>query len=293
MADNANVADAVAVTVIEENKPKQAQDVKKHIIPEKIFQMEQVSGMLSVVSFVLSLPILASVTWLLYMKSYDCEWLFKLPSLQIGISIGLIFVFLICNAALFLRTRLSPMVGILVVMVPLLAMLIVGIALLGANNMEGRRIPATPSWFQMKIRDNSLWSNIKQCIYDTGVCEDLATTSVDLKSYDFSMKKLSSIESGCCKPPTVCQMQYVNATFWKKDDRLVTQSFSYNNEDCDSWRNDSDILCYDCKSCREGYISTLKSKWLKLGEFLVCMAVLLSTSHLLLFLVTMWELYVS
>ncbi|XP_039045183.1 uncharacterized protein LOC120184891 [Hibiscus syriacus] len=32
---------------------------------------------------------------------------------RIGISIGLIFVFLICNGALFLRTRL-PMVGIIV-----------------------------------------------------------------------------------------------------------------------------------------------------------------------------------
>ncbi|XWS16935.1 hypothetical protein CRYUN_Cryun33cG0024600 [Craigia yunnanensis] len=212
MADNnnANPAEAVVVAVIEENvkKPKKAQDTKKHIL-----------GILSVVSFVFSLPILGSVTWLLYMKSYDCEWLFKLPRLQIGISIGLICVFLICNSTLFLRTRL-PMVGIIVVMVPLTVMLTVGLALLGANNMESKRIPATPLWFKMKIHDNSLWSNIKDCIYDTGVCLDLATTSLQLKSYDFSMKKLSSVESGCCTPPGECHMQYVNATFWEKGDEL-------------------------------------------------------------------------
>ena len=195
--NNANPAEAVAVTVIEENvkKPKKAQDTKKNIlpVPGKFVRVKHISGILSVVSFVFSLPILASVTWLLYMKSYDCEWLFKLPRLQIGISIGLICVFLICNGTLFLRTRL-PMVGIIVVLVPLIVMFTVGLALIGANNMENRRIPATPLWFKMKMHDNSLWSNIKDCIYDTGVCQDLATTSMQLKSYDFSMKKLSSIE---------------------------------------------------------------------------------------------------
>ncbi|XVF88075.1 hypothetical protein PTKIN_Ptkin19aG0020100 [Pterospermum kingtungense] len=220
--NNANPAVAVAVPVTEEkvdDKPKQAQDTKKTILPGKIFRLNNISGILSLVSFLISLPILASVTWLLYMKSYDCEWLFKLPRLQTGISIGLIFVFLICNAALFLRSRL-PMVGIIVVMMPLSAMFTVGLALLGTNSMESRMIPATPLWFKTKIHDNSLWSNIKDCIYDTGVCQDLAMASIQLKSYDFSMKKLSFVESGCCSPPIDCHMQYVNATFWEKGDEL-------------------------------------------------------------------------
>lgn len=187
MADNNNNANPA-------DEEKQAQDSQKSILPVgEFFRMKNISGILSVVSFVISLPILASVTWLLYMKSYDCEWLLKLPRLQIGISIGLIFVFLICNAALFLRTRF-PMVGIIVVMVPLTVMFTIGLALLGANDMESRSIPATPLWFKSKIHENSLWSNIKDCIYDTGVCQDLAMTSIRLKSYDFNMKKLSSIE---------------------------------------------------------------------------------------------------
>ncbi|XWS73159.1 hypothetical protein CRYUN_Cryun02cG0101700 [Craigia yunnanensis] len=292
MADNnANPAQTVAVAVIEENKLRQAEETKKNVITGKFFQVKHISGLLSVVSFLFSLPILASVTWLLYMKSYDCEWLFKLPRLQIGISIGLISVFLICNGALFFRTRL-PMVGIIVVMVPLIVMFTIGLALIGANNMENRRIPATPLWFKKKIHDDSLWNNIRECIYDTGVCQDLATTTMEFKSYDFSMKKFSLIESGCCRPPAECHMQYVNATFWEKNDNLVNESDSY-NADCDSWKNDRDVLCYNCQTCRQGYIRTLQSKWLKLGVFLVCMAVLLISSHLSLFLVTMWELHVS
>ncbi|XVE63451.1 hypothetical protein DITRI_Ditri07aG0021800 [Diplodiscus trichospermus] len=232
MADNNDKAtppEAVAVTVVEENdvvnKPKQAQETKKTILSGKFFRVKNISGILSVVSFVLSLPILASVTWLLYMKSYDCEWLFKLPRLQIGISIGLIFVFLICNGALFLRNRL-PMLGIVVVMVPLTVMFTVGLALLGTNSMESRRIPATPLWFKMKIHDNVLWNDIKACIYDTGVCQDLAMTTTQLKSYDFSTKKLSLMESGCCKPPGDCHMQYVNATFWENaGDKLLRRLY--------------------------------------------------------------------
>ncbi|XVF34320.1 hypothetical protein REPUB_Repub18cG0049600 [Reevesia pubescens] len=294
MADNANAnpAEAVAVAVnIEGNKPKQAEETKKNFNPRKNFQLKHISSILAMLSFVFSLPILASITWLLYMKSYDCESLFKLPRLQIGISIGLICIFLICNGALFLRTRL-PMVGIIIVLVPLTVMFTVGLALLGDNNMENRKIPATPLWFKMKLHDDSLWSNIKDCIYDTGVCQDLATTSMQLKSYDFSMKKLSLIESGCCGPPEECHMQYVNATFWEKNDALLNESDPY-TVDCDSWKNDRDVLCYNCQTCRQGYFRTLQSKWLKLGVFLVCMAVLLISSHLSLFLVTMWELHVS
>ncbi|KAE8691336.1 Cytochrome c oxidase subunit 6b [Hibiscus syriacus] len=188
---------------------------KKNIF--KLLRVKHVTGILSLAAFVFSIPILASVTWLLYMKSYYCESLIKLPHLQIAISIGMIFVFLICNGALFLRIRL-PMVGIIVVMVPLTLMFTVGLALLGANSFESRKIPATPLWFKMKADDDGLWNNIKGCIYNVHVCQDLAASSMHVKSHGFDKKKLSSVESGCCIPPEDCQMQYVNTTFWQKQD---------------------------------------------------------------------------
>ncbi|KAL4302998.1 hypothetical protein GQ457_10G005090 [Hibiscus cannabinus] len=303
MADDkaeGNPPEEVQVPVIEESSadavtrnepPPPEERPKKTITPGKFFQVKRISGLLSVVSFVFSLPVLSSVIWLLYMKSYDCESLFKLPKLQIGISIGLICVFFICNAALFLRARLQ-MVGIVLVMVPLTVMFTVGLAFLGANSMENRRIPATPLWFEMKIHDDNLWSNIKGCIYKAGICRDLAMTSEKLKSYDFSMKKLSSIESGCCRPPAECPLQYVNATYWEKKARTETDS-DLHNPDCDVWKNGHNGLCYDCLACRQGYMKALQSKWLKLGVFLVCMALLLMSSHLALFLVTMWELHMA
>ncbi|TYJ24479.1 hypothetical protein E1A91_A08G263100v1 [Gossypium mustelinum] len=266
---------------------KQDKGSKKNMF--KDLKVKHVTGILSLVSFVFSLPILASVTWLLYMKSYDCEWLFKLPRLQIGISVGLILVFLVCNGALlFLRAR-WPMVAIIVVTVPLTLMFTVGLALLGSNSLESRRVPATPLWFKMKVDDDGLWNNLKGCIYDVHVCQDLAASSMPLKPSDFNKKKLSYVESGCCTPPEECHMRYVNATFWEKDDTPETDPSV--NADCSAWKNDRDVLCYDCQSCKQGYVKALKSKWSKLGVFLVSMAVFLIACHMALFLATMWEIH--
>lgn len=97
------------------------------------------------------------------------------------------------------------------------------------------------------------------------------------------------LKSGCCTPPEECHMRYVNATFWEKDDTHETGPSV--NADCNAWKNDRDVLCYDCQSCKQGYVKALKSKWSKLGVFLVSMAVFLMACHLALFLATMWEVH--
>ncbi|KAK0571102.1 hypothetical protein LWI29_011169 [Acer saccharum] len=154
---------------------------------------KNLAGLLTIVCFILSFPVIASVIWLFYMRDFDCEGLLRLPHLQTGIGIALIFVFIISNAALFLRSRF-PMPGVIVVMVPLILMLTAGLALVGAYDMESRKIPASPRWFRLKIDNNNNWNNIKSCIYDTGACDDLQSRFFTLKSYDFSTSKLTSIE---------------------------------------------------------------------------------------------------
>ncbi|MBA0681094.1 hypothetical protein Goari_012752 [Gossypium aridum] len=141
----------------------------------------------------------------------------------------------------------------------------------------------------MKVDDDGLWNNLKGCIYDVHVCQDLAASSMPLKPSDFNKKKLSYVESGCCTPPEECHMRYVNATFWVKDDTSETDPSV--NADCNAWKNDRDVLCYDCQSCKQGYVKALKSKWSKLGVFLVSMAVFLIACHMALFLATMWEIH--
>jgi hypothetical protein len=60
----------------------------------------------------------------------------------------------------------------------------------------------------------------------------------------------------CCKPPSICEMQYVNATFWEKEDGVVKdKSYPYDS-DCDSWSNDDARFLIGCMKnrdeCRNG-----------------------------------------
>lgn len=112
-----------------------------------------------------------------------------------------------------------------------------------------------------------------------------------------------NLKSGCCTPPAVCGMKFVNATSWiKGDNGAVNNTVPLDSDcddenkvldsDCDTWTNDRNVLCYDCQACKDGFVRTLESKWRKLGLFLVLMSLFLFVSHLFLFLATMWELVV-
>lgn len=159
----------------------------------KMKQMKIVNGSLSVFTFLLSIPMLAAVVWLLYMRGYDCEELLRLPQLQIGIGVALIFAFLASNAVVLLRSRI-PVAGFLMAMVVLIVMFTAGLALLGAYKMESRRVLASPAWLKSEVYNDREWNSIKSCIYDTGVCKNLVEKTLTVKSYDLSVKQLSPIE---------------------------------------------------------------------------------------------------
>ncbi|KAA8522810.1 hypothetical protein F0562_009233 [Nyssa sinensis] len=287
MAENNNPADTVAVTVAEEKNTATKEDEENTVTKDEANGMKRVAFPLMLFSFILSLPILVSVFWLLSIRQLDCEDLLKLPKLQDRIVIVLIIVFLVSNVVVFLRARM-PMPGLILVMVPLIMMVTVGLALMGVYKMESSTIPGSPVWLKMKVHDNNYWNDIKSCIYRTRTCQDLVSKSYFLQAYDFTTTKLSPIESGCCKPPPICDMEYVNATFWRKGDVAIDSSNPYDS-DCDLWENEENTLCYDCQACKEGFLRTLHSKWLKIGIFLTVMALLLILSHLLLFVLNMWE----
>jgi hypothetical protein len=205
MAQNTDLVEAVTVTVTEkENQPKgggsmtitemENQPKGGFSTREKAtIQVKLLIRVLTILTFILSLPVLGSVIWLLYMRGYDCEILLRLPKLQMGIGIGLLFIFLVSNSVAFLQSRF-PMPGLVVVMAPLIVMLTIGLALTGAYKMESRTIPGSPMWLKLKVRNQNNWHNIRSCIYDTGACTDLVSRSFMLKSYDFSIKRLSPIE---------------------------------------------------------------------------------------------------
>ncbi|KAL3566806.1 hypothetical protein D5086_032221 [Populus alba] len=197
MAENSNPAEALAVRTTKETT-KTNKGIVENTKSDKGAQVRKYAGLLSIFTFVLSVLIIAVAIWLLYMRDYDCEKLLRLPRLQMGIGIGLIFVSLISNIVVFLRSRFA-VPGFFIVMVPLIVMFTMGLALVGANKMESKRLVATPMWFREKIRNHDDWENIKSCIFSSGTCDDLVSRSLNLKAFDFSIKKLSSIETWFCE----------------------------------------------------------------------------------------------
>ncbi|KAL9261944.1 Tetraspanin-15-like protein [Drosera capensis] len=244
-----------------------------------------ISGALSLLTFVVSLPILAAVIWLIYMGDYNCEQLVKLPKLRVSIIVCLALVFVLSNLVVFFRMKFA-MPGFIVVMVPLITMFLVGLAIIGGYRLQSRAIMGSPSWLKMKVNTDENWVQIKSCIYDTRACDDVIVRSMRLKPYEFTMDNFSPIESGCCEPPSICGMDYVNATYWKKRDDPP-----YEDKDCDAWENDRTVLCFNCQACRDGFFDTIYGKWWRLGVFLVTMSIVLMASHLLMFLSTMLERY--
>ncbi|GAB2291513.1 hypothetical protein Dimus_025767 [Dionaea muscipula] len=253
------------------------------VLPKK----STIIGALSVFAFIVSLPILGAVIWLIYMGDYDCEQLVKLPKLRVGITVCLALVFIISNLAAFFRLKF-PVPGFIVVMVLLITMFLVGLAIVGGYKLQSHAIVGSPMWLRMKVNQNDNWILIKSCIFHNRVCDDLITRSFRLKPYEFITSNLSPMESGCCEPPSICGMEYVNATFWEKGSE---NEAPYDNKDCEAWENDRTGLCFNCQTCRDGFVDVIYGKWWKLGVFLIAMSIMLIASHLLLFLSTLLDRY--
>ncbi|KGN65267.1 tetraspanin-15 [Cucumis sativus] len=312
MAENENNGNAVAeearaiVAVVEEKAPCKDKELgdcgggggggggggdddipKASKNKNPLLEINNLEKAIATMTLILSIPVLGFIVWIFYVRESECESILKLPSFQIGIGVGLIFLFLISNAVVFLRSR-YPVLGLLIVMVPLLLTFIIGLALVGAYKMESRSVAASPKWLRLKVFDQAHSQDIKTCIYDSGACDDLVSRTLMLKSYDFSLKKLSFIESGCCMPATICEMEYVNATFWRKTGGPIDPSNPYDS-DCNLWDNERGNLCYNCISCKTGFLRTLQAKWRKLGIFLIVASLLLFISHLILFLSSVFK----
>lgn len=68
------------------------------------------------------------------------------------------------------------------------------------------------------------------------------------------------VQSGCCKPPSVCNYEM----------GMMAQDV-----DCYKWNNDPSILCYECDSCKAGVLEDMRRDWRKLSVLNVIMTLLL------------------
>ncbi|XP_039019998.1 tetraspanin-2-like [Hibiscus syriacus] len=77
------------------------------------------------------------------------------------------------------------------------------------------------------------------------------------------------MNSGCCKPPTICGYKFVNLTEWTNPSNLT------GDPDCYLWSNDQTQLCYNCNACKTGLQGNLRKEWRKASIILIVAVVLL------------------
>ncbi|KAL2922735.1 Tetraspanin-9, partial [Bienertia sinuspersici] len=56
---------------------------------------------------------------------------------------------------------------------------------------------------------------------------------------------------------------------------LELESGDHCSEDCHRWDNDPNTLCFDCESCKAGFLQDITKVWLGPGIGLVCIGVIL------------------
>ncbi|XP_075098290.1 tetraspanin-8-like [Nicotiana tabacum] len=220
-------------------------------------------GILNIITFLISIPIIAGGIWLSRQANTECERFLEKPVIALGI-----FVMLVSLAGLIGSCcRVSWLLWVYLFVMFLLILLIfcftifafvvtnkgAGEALSGKGYKE-YRLGDYSNWLQKRV--NNHWGKIQSCLQDSKICKTLIDDGSSTKVEDFYKKHLSALQSGCCKPSNDCNFAYVSPTNWTR-----TASSSSTNPDCGLWNNDPNVLCYSCQSCKAGLLDNIKSDW--------------------------------
>ncbi|CAN1141170.1 TET3 [Linum perenne] len=238
-------------------------------------------GVLNFLTFLLSIPIIGGGIWLsTKANSTDCLRFLQWPIIVIGVCIMVVSLAGFAGAC-YRNTMLMWIY--LFVMFFVLAALIGFIIFAYSVTDKGAGRPLLnraysdyylqdySGWLAERVASNSYWMKIASCVRHSKVCPKMGVTvnGIPETSDMFYRRKLSSIQSGCCKPPTECGFSYVNETIWTSSGGMVY------NTDCNMWSNDQGQLCYTCNSCKAGVLASIKKSWRKVSVINIIVLIIL------------------
>ncbi|CAK9329780.1 unnamed protein product [Citrullus colocynthis] len=227
-------------------------------------------GILNFITFLLSIPIIAGGIWLSRQGTSDCEKFLDTPVIVIGVFLLLVslagFIGACCRVRWLLWIYLFVMF-LLIVLLFVFTIFAFAVTNKGAGKVLSNRgykeyrLGDYSNWLQNRVSNNKDWNRIRSCLVDGKVCNEFNDKFARDSVEQFYQEHLSSIQSGCCKPPDECNFNYTTPTQWTNP----TNSSSFSNPDCGLWNNNPETLCFNCQSCKGGVLDNLKRNWKKVA----------------------------
>uniref|UniRef100_A0A6N2KXU5 Tetraspanin n=1 Tax=Salix viminalis TaxID=40686 RepID=A0A6N2KXU5_SALVM len=244
-------------------------------------------GVLNFLTFLLSIPILGGGIWLSSRaNNTDCLKFLQWPLIIIGISI--MVVSLAGFAGACYRNTFLMWVYLFVMFFIIAALLgFIIFAYVVTDKGSGRPflnraysdyyLQDYSGWLKDRVASDSYWQKISSCIRDSKVCGKMGKSinGVPESADMFYRRKLSPIESGCCKPPTECGYTYINETSWTPNGGVVSSA------DCNTWNSDQGLLCYSCKSCKAGVLANIRKSWRKVSVINIVILIILVIAYVI------------
>ncbi|XP_068653311.1 tetraspanin-2-like [Aristolochia californica] len=241
-----------------------------------------ITAVLNFFAFLCSLPIIGAGTWLASKQDNECIHAFKWPVVLLGVLVLLVslagFAGAYWNRKGLLAIYLFSMAVLIVLLIVLLIFAFIvtrqdGSYAVAGRNYKEYRLQGYSAWLRNYIQNSEHWAQIRSCLALSDVCPRLSRDF--FTSDQFFVGDISPLQTGCCKPPTVCGYTYVNPTEW------VNPVNSMADPDCNIWSNDQSMLCYNCSSCKAGLLGNLRKEWRKANTILIITLVALISVYLI------------
>lgn len=160
-------------------------------------------GILNIITFILSIPILIAGIWLSRQGTTECERFLEKPVIAIGVFLMLVSIAGIigacCRVSWLLWTYLLIMF-LLIVLLFCFTVFAFAVTNKGAGeHLSGKgykeyKLGDYSNWLQKRVNNNKNWRKIKSCLQDSKVCksmtQDAGTTTLD----KFYSEHLSAIQ---------------------------------------------------------------------------------------------------
>ncbi|CAI9761056.1 unnamed protein product [Fraxinus pennsylvanica] len=240
------------------------------------------TAILNFIAFMCSIPIITAGIWLASKPDNECIHWLRWPVVFMGISVLLVSLLGFVGA----YRKKEGLLGVYLVLMAILIVLLLVLLILafvvtrpnGMYYVPGRayheyRLEGFSPWLRNHITSSDYWGKIRACLADSSICPKLSQEYIT--PADFFAAHLSPIESGCCKPATICGFQYTSPTSW------IVPSNQAADADCFIWNNDPSQLCYNCNSCKAGLLGNLRQEWRKANIILIITVVVLIWVYLI------------